>query len=69
MPTRIKLLVSLACLATAAGGYFLMVHLGQTGPSYATIFVGLFATVAMWVFPEVTRKPPADAGAGKDGGR
>jgi hypothetical protein len=35
-----------------------MVHLGQTGPSYAVAFLGVFATVAMWVFPEVTKKSP-----------
>jgi hypothetical protein len=59
MPPRIKLLLSLACLLTAAGGYLFMVHLGQTGPSYAVAFLGVFATVAMWVFPEVTKKSPA----------
>ncbi|HSY57738.1 MAG TPA: hypothetical protein VK834_14940 [Bradyrhizobium sp.] len=58
MPPHIKILLSLACLLTAAGGYFFMVHLGQTGPSYAVAFLGLFATVSMWVFPEVTRKNP-----------
>ena len=45
-------------LLTAAGGYVFMVHLGQTGPSYAVAFLGIFATVAMWVFPEVTKKSP-----------
>jgi hypothetical protein len=56
MPPRIKLMLSLACLVTAACGYLFMVHLGQTGPSYAVAFLGVFATVAMWVFPEVTKK-------------
>jgi hypothetical protein len=36
-----------------------MVHLGQTGPSYAVAFLGVFAVFAMWVFPEVTKKNPA----------
>jgi hypothetical protein len=58
MPPRIKLMLSLACLLTAACGYLFMVHLGQTGPSYAVAFLGVFATVAMWVFPEVTKKAP-----------
>ena len=35
MPSRVKFFLSLACLAAAAGGYLLMVHLGQTAPSYA----------------------------------
>jgi hypothetical protein len=59
MPPRIKLMLSLACLLTAACGYLFMVHLGQTGPSYAVAFLGVFATVAMWAFPEVTKKSPA----------
>jgi hypothetical protein len=58
MPPRVKLMLSLACLLTAACGYLFMVHLGQTGPSYAVAFLGVFATVAMWVFPEVTKKNP-----------
>ena len=56
MPNLVKLILSLACLATAAGGYTLMVSLGQHGPSYAIAFLGIFATVAMWVFPEVLKK-------------
>ena len=56
MPHHVKLLLSLAWLLTAAGGYMFMVHLGQRGPSYAVIFLGLFATGAMWIFPEVVKK-------------
>jgi hypothetical protein len=56
MPSRIKFLLSLACLATAACGYVFMVHLGQRGPSYAVAFLGVFATVAMWIFPEVVKR-------------
>ena len=56
MPHRVKFMLSLVALAAAAGGYLLMVHLGQTLPSYAVIFLGLFATMAMWIFPEVMRK-------------
>ena len=57
MPVCVKLLLSLAWLLTATGAYVFMVHLGQTGPSYAVAFLGIFAVVAMWVFPEVTKKP------------
>ena len=57
MPLQVKLLLSLAWLVTAIGAYIFMVHLGQTGPSYAVAFLGVFAVVAMWVFPEVTKKP------------
>jgi hypothetical protein len=59
MPQHIKILLSLACLLTAAAGYVFMVHLGQTAPSYAIAFLGVFATVSMWVFPEVTKKSPS----------
>jgi hypothetical protein len=48
--------LSLAWLATAAAGYVFMVYLGQRGPSYAVVFLGLFATAAMWIFPEVVKK-------------
>jgi hypothetical protein len=58
MPHRVKLLISLAWLLTATGGYFFMVHLGQRGPSYAVAFLGVFAVIAMWVFPEVQKKSP-----------
>jgi hypothetical protein len=58
MPLRVKLLLSLAWLLTAAGAYLFMVHLGQRGPSYAVAFLGVFAVFAMWVFPEVTKKSP-----------
>jgi hypothetical protein len=56
MPPRVKFGLSVACLVAAAGGFLLMVHLGRTAPSYAVVFLGLFATVAMWIFPEVTMK-------------
>jgi hypothetical protein len=56
MPPHIKAMLSLACLATAAAGYVFMVHLGQRGPSYAVVFLGLFATGAMWIFPEVVKR-------------
>lgn len=56
MPFRVKFLLSLAWLLTAAGGYALMVHLEQTGSSYAVAFLGVFGVFAMWVFPEVTKK-------------
>lgn len=58
MPLRIKMLLSLAWLLTAIGAYMFMLHLGQTGPSYAVAFLGVFAVIAMWVFPEVAKKSP-----------
>jgi len=59
MPFRVKFLLSLAWLLTAAGGYAFTVHLGQTGPSYAVALLGVVAVFAMWVFPEVNKENTA----------
>jgi hypothetical protein len=40
----------------AAATFALQDTLGQTGPKYAVIFLGVLMVVAMWLFPEVTRK-------------
>jgi hypothetical protein len=56
MPFLIKLALSIAVLLVMVGAYFFQDSLGQTGPKYAVIFLGLFMTAALWVFPEVTRK-------------
>lgn len=56
MPHRIKFLLSVGCLLTAVAAYFYMAQAGKVGPSYAVAFLGVFATVAMWVFPEVMKK-------------
>jgi hypothetical protein len=61
MPPHIKAALSVACLLTAAAGYVFMVYLGQRGPSYAVVFLGLFATGAMWIFPEVVKKNVSQA--------
>ncbi len=60
MPPRIKFFLSVGCLLVAAAAYFYMAQAGKTGPSYAVAFLGIFATVAMWVFPEVMKKGPSD---------
>ena len=57
MPTPIKLGLSIAVLLVAIAGYFYESSLGQVGPKYAVLFLGVFMVVAMWIFPEVTRKP------------
>ena len=64
MPNSVKTLLSVACLATAAGGYSFMVYLEQWGPSYAVAFLGVFATVSLWVFPEVFTKDVKARGPG-----
>jgi len=56
MPARVKLMLSIVWLCTAAGAYVFLSRLGEVLPSYALIFLGVFATVAMWIFPEVSKK-------------
>ena len=56
MPTRVKLMLSIVWLCTAACGYVFVSRLGEVLPSYAVIFLGIFATIAMWIFPEVSKK-------------
>ncbi|MCF2524722.1 hypothetical protein [Bradyrhizobium sp. G127] len=60
MPHRIKFLLSVGCLLAAAVAYFYMAQAGKIGPSYAVAFLGVFATIAMWVFPEVMKKGDDD---------
>lgn len=56
MPFPIKFGLSVIVILVAIGAYFFQDSLGQQGPKYATAFLGVFMVVAMWVFPEVTRK-------------
>ncbi|MCS0497227.1 hypothetical protein [Ancylobacter mangrovi] len=55
MPAVVKLTISLIVILAAAAGYALQAHLGQVGPKYAVVLLGIFMVVAMWLFPEVTR--------------
>jgi hypothetical protein len=56
MPFPIKFGLSVIVILVAIAAYFFQDSLGQVGPKYATAFLGVFMVVAMWVFPEVTRK-------------
>jgi hypothetical protein len=56
VPITVKLTISLIVVLVAAATFALQDALGQTGPKYAVIFLGLLMVVAMWLFPEVTRK-------------
>ena len=57
MPFPIKLGLTIAVALVALAGWLYMGHLGQTGPQWAVTFLGPFMVVALWVFPEVTRRP------------
>jgi hypothetical protein len=65
MPFRIKLTLSAMVLAVAIAAYWFQGSLGRVGPQYATLFVGVFMVVAMWIFPEVARKE-SSAGTRKE---
>jgi hypothetical protein len=56
MPFPIKTGLTLIVLLVAAGAYVFQDALGQIGPKYAVVFLGIFMAVAMWIFPEVSRK-------------
>ncbi|WP_119681750.1 hypothetical protein [Indioceanicola profundi] len=60
MPFPIKVALSIFVLITMVAAYFFQDYLGQTGPKYAVLFLGIFMTVALWVFPEVTRDAKKD---------
>lgn len=57
MPVPIKIVFSLVVLAVAVAGYFFLDWLspGQ-GSRYLALFLGVFAVVSFWIFPEVIDK-------------
>lgn len=57
MPFRVKLGLSVVVALTALAGWFYMGCLNETGPQYAVAFLGPFTIVALWIFPEVARRP------------
>jgi hypothetical protein len=56
MPFPIKTALSVIVLLVAIAAYFYQDSLGMQGPKLAILFLGPFMVVAMWIFPEVTRK-------------
>jgi hypothetical protein len=56
MPFTIKLVLSAVVLIVAAAAFFYEQSVGMGGPSYAILFLAPFMVIAMWIFPEVTRK-------------
>ena len=59
MPFPIKFGLSVVVIAVALAAFFFQGSLGHVGPQYATLFLGVFMVVAMWIFPEVARKESA----------
>ena len=56
MPFPIKTALSIIVLLVAIAGYFYQDSIGQHGPKIAILFLAPFMVIAMWIFPEVTRK-------------
>ena len=61
MPFPVKLGLSVVVALVIIAAYFHQGALGQEGPQWALLFLGPFMLVALWIFPEVTRKPIEDA--------
>lgn len=60
MPKHVKIIFSLVVLAIAFAGYLFLDSLGQHGPKYAALFVGVFSVASFWIFPEVSHKKGKD---------
>lgn len=57
MPFPVKFGLTVIVALVAATGWFYMGYLGQIGPQRAVTFLGPFMIVALWIFPEVARRP------------
>ncbi len=66
MPFPVKLGLSVVVALVIIAAYFHQGALGHEGPQWALLFLGPFMLVALWIFPEVTRKPVDGAPAGGD---
>jgi hypothetical protein len=70
MPVRVKFGLCVVLALAAIAGCLFQLWLGRPSPAYASLLLGVFFIVSLWVFPEVTRKAePAPRGrfAGKTG--
>ncbi|MDE1935498.1 hypothetical protein [Bradyrhizobium sp.] len=56
MPFPIKTALSIIVLLVALAAYFYQDSIGMHGPKIAIMFLAPFMVVAMWIFPEVSRK-------------
>ena len=56
MPTAIKIMFSIVVLAAATTGYYFLDLNGLGVSKYLSLFLGVFAVIAFWIFPEVGGK-------------
>jgi hypothetical protein len=55
MPTRIKVMVSLALVVLAVLAFLNQSAKGLVAPAWATLALGAFMILSIWVFPDVRR--------------
>jgi hypothetical protein len=65
MPFPIKLGLSVVVTLVIVAAFFHQRALGHEGPQWALFFLAPFMLVALWIFPEVTRKPVEGGPAAK----
>jgi hypothetical protein len=63
MPSDVKAILSLIALAVAIAAAFWESSIGNGHLFWFVIGFGIFAVLAMWVFPEAAAKSKADKGA------
>jgi len=64
MPFPVKLGLSVVVTLVIIAAFFHQRALGHEGPQWALLFLAPFMLVALWIFPEVTRKPVEGGGDG-----
>ena len=57
MPFPVKAGLSVVVTLVILAGFFHQRALGHEGPQWALLFLAPFMLVALWIFPEVVRKP------------
>ena len=67
MPFPVKLGLSVVVTLVIVAAFFHQRALGHEGPQWALLFLAPFMLVALWIFPEVARKP-VGGGAAPGGG-
>ncbi len=63
MPFPVKLGLSVVVTLVIVAAFFHQRALGHEGPQWALLFLAPFVLVALWIFPEVTRKPVDGTGS------
>ena len=58
MPVNVKIVFSIIVLCAAVAGYLFLDSLGNGAQRYVALFIGVFAVIAFWIFPEVQKKAP-----------